>query len=118
VWSESGDPTDSVLTVYAFPSQVVNRYSQLKNLATSPHSPIQNRTKLRHFSPISTNWFQGSALEPTELQALPADAAIIRSRPASRCEAEPREQCVPWRSQGTSIKNGGDEREVSEINSI
>jgi len=52
-------------------------------------------------------------LEPTELQALPADAAIIRSRPASRCEAELREQCVPRRSQGTSIKNGGDEREVS-----
>jgi len=27
--------------------------------------------KKRHFSPITTNWFQGSALEPTELQALP-----------------------------------------------
>jgi len=27
--------------------------------------------KKRHFSPITTNWFQGPALEPTELQALP-----------------------------------------------
>jgi len=26
---------------------------------------------LGHFSPITTNWFQGSALEPTDLQALP-----------------------------------------------
>jgi len=26
--------------------------------------------KKRHFSANATNWFQGSALEPTELQAL------------------------------------------------
>ena len=71
--------------------------------------------KIRHPSPIATNWFQGSALEPTALQALPAEPTIIRSRPSLRCEAEPREQCIPRRSQGTRIKNGGDEREVTKI---
>jgi len=49
----------------------------------------------QHFSPIATNWFQGSALEPTELQALPAEPTSIRSRASLRCEAEPREQCIP-----------------------
>jgi len=60
------------------------------------------------------SWFQGSALEPTELEALPADPESVCSRLSSRCEAEPREQCVAWRSQGTRIKYGGDEWEVSK----
>ncbi len=83
------------------------------------HTPslAQINCKIRHFSPIAINWFQSSALEPTEMQALPADAAIIRSRPSLRSEAEPREQCIPRRSQGTSTINGGDDREVSKISS-
>ena len=76
-------------------------------------STTRKLVNYRHFSPIATNWFQGSALEPTELQALPADATIIRSRPSLQCKAEPREQCIPRRSQGTRIKNRGHEREVA-----
>ena len=47
-----------------------------------------------------THWFQGSALEPTALQALPADSVPF----ASQSEAEPREQCVPRQSLGTRIR--------------
>ncbi len=43
---------------------------------------------LRHFSPIATNWFQGSALEPNDLQALPAESSRIRGSLALRSEAE------------------------------
>ncbi len=42
----------------------------------------------RHFSLNATNWFQGSALEPAELQALPAEPRSIRSRPSLLFEAE------------------------------
>ena len=40
---------------------------------------------LRRFSPIATRWFQGSALEPTELQALPAEqlSSTVSLRSAS-----------------------------------
>ena len=36
-------------------------------------------------------------MEPTELQALPADATIICSRSSLGCEEEPWEQCIPNR---------------------
>ena len=74
---------------------------------------MQGLVIFRQFSPIATNWFRDSALEPAELRALPVEPTIGRSRPSLRCEAEPLEQCVPRRSRGTKIKNGGDEREVS-----
>ena len=50
------------------------------------------------YSLIAIDWFQGSALEPTDLQALPAESSSIRVSLALRNEAEPREQCVPGQS--------------------
>ena len=70
--------------------------------------------KKEHFSPIATNWFQGSALEPTDLQALPAESSSIRVSLALRNEAEPREQYVPRQSPGTRNFNGGVSREVAK----
>jgi hypothetical protein len=52
-------------------------------------------------TPPTANGFQGSALEPAELQAPPVVTAPVRSRLSMRSEAEPREQCVPRQSQGT-----------------
>ena len=63
----------------------------------------------------ATNWFQGSALGPTELQALPDELTIIRSRPLLQCEAEPRAQCIPRRSQGTRIQYGAVNRRACAL---
>ena len=53
----------------------------------------------RHFSLNTTIWFPGSAWEPNELQALPAELSLVnRLR-----EAEPPRQCVPRQSLGTSV---------------
>jgi len=62
---------------------------------------------LGHFSPIATDWFQGSALEPTDLQALPAESSRILVSVALQSEAEPPEQCVPRQSPGTRNVTGG-----------
>ena len=96
---ESGENTNAVIGDCA--THDAAKQSAKNNSAKEIHRTI------RHFSPIATNWFQGSALEPTELQALPAEPKIIRARPSLQCEAEPREQFIPRRSQGTRIKNGG-----------
>ena len=60
------------------------------------------------------HWFQGSALEPTALQALPAESLNIPDFTALRSEAEPRKQCVPRQSQGTRIVTGCVHREASK----
>jgi len=55
-----------------------------------------------HFSLIATDltdWFRGSALEPTDLQALPAESSSIRVSLSLRSEAKPRGQCVPKHGQ-------------------
>ena len=69
-----------------------------------------------HFSPIATDltdWFRGSALEPTDLQALPAESSSIRVSLSLRSEAKPRGQCVPRQSPETRKFTGGVSREVS-----
>ncbi len=58
-----------------------------------------------------TLWFPGSAWEPKELQALPAEASLI---PRTR-EAEPPRQCVPRQEPGNERVRGGVEREVSDF---
>jgi len=68
-----------------------------------------------HFSLIDTDWFQGYALEPPDLQALLAESSSIRVSLALRSEAEPREQCVPRQSPGTRNVTGGVSREVSNF---
>ena len=67
----------------------------------------------QYSSACATNWFQGSALEPTALQALPAESPVIRVSYAKRSEAEPRGQCVPRQSLGTRNIIGILQREVS-----
>ncbi len=57
----------------------------------------------------STTWFPGSAWEPKELQALPADASLV---PKAQ-EAEPPRQCVPRQEPGNERVRGGVKREVS-----
>ena len=74
----------------------------------------QSLNFFRHFSLIATDWFKGSALEPTDLQALPAELPSTHVSLVLRSEAEPREQCVPRRSPGTRNSTGGVSREVSE----
>ena len=61
-----------------------------------------------------TNWFQGSAVEPTDSQAPPAVPTSVGSRRLMRSEAESREQRIAWQRQGTRTKYGGDKREVSK----
>ena len=61
--------------------------------------------KIRHFSANSTRWFQGSALELADLQALPAESSSICVSLALRSEAEPREQYVSRQSLGTREYN-------------
>ena len=50
-----------------------------------------------------SDWFQGSALEPTALagSACRIDERCYFLATANECEAEPREQCVPRQSLGT-----------------
>ncbi len=73
----------------------------------------QKKVLFGHFSLIASDWFQGSALEPTDLQVLPAESSRIRVSLALRSEAEPREQCVPRQSPGTRNFTVGASREVS-----
>ena len=62
----------------------------------------------------TTTWFPGSAWEPNELQALPAELWFdSRLR-----EAEPPRQCVPRQEPGNERVSGGDQREVSLILAI
>ncbi len=67
--------------------------------------------KFRHYSPNTTFWFPGSALEPNELQALPAELSLDRRIR----EAEPPGQCVPRHEPGNERVHGGDWREVSKF---
>ena len=61
---------------------------------------------------IAADWFQGTALEPTDLQALPAESSSIRASLALQSEVEPREQSVPRQSPGTKNFTGRVSREV------
>ncbi len=63
---------------------------------------------------LTTNWFPGSAWEPNELQALPAEAPTeMRMQ-----EAEPRRQRVPRHEPGNECFSGGDQREVLFIRTV
>ena len=68
---------------------------------SSSDDPEDPRLKARPFSANVTDWFQGSGLEPTAMQALPAESPSIRGSIALRSEAEPREQRVRRQSPGT-----------------
>jgi len=68
---------------------------------------------LGHFSLIATDWFHGSALEPTELQALLAESSGIRVSLALRSEAESPKQFVPRQSPASRKFTGYVGREVS-----
>ena len=61
---------------------------------------MQYADKIRPFSTSVTHWFQGSALERTDLQVLAAEMPIICKSFALRSEAEPRGQRVPRQSPG------------------
>ena len=69
---------------------------------SSTDDPEDPQLKARSFSANAAHWFQGSALAPTAMQALPAESPSIRGSIALRSEAEPREQRVPRQSPGTS----------------
>ncbi|HUP81258.1 MAG TPA: YbaY family lipoprotein [Pirellula sp.] len=74
--------------------------------------------KIRHFSLIPSDWsewFQGSAWDPTDLQALPAESSGIRVSLALRSEAESRELCVPGQRPGTRNFTSGVSRELSKV---
>ena len=73
---------------------------------SSTDDPEDPRLKARPFSANVTDWFQGSGLEPTAMQALPAESLSIRGSIALRSEAEPLEQRVPRQSPGTSNIGG------------
>ena len=73
---------------------------------SSSDDPEDPRLKARPFSANVTDWFQGSGLEPTAMQALPAESLSIRGSIALRSEAEPLEQRVPRQSPETSNIGG------------
>jgi len=69
--------------------------------------PDRDRDRFfRHFSLFATVWFVwfwGSALEPTELQALPAETGDDPDPCLEGNEAEPRKQCVPKQEPGNEL---------------
>ena len=66
-------------------------------LKQKPLGMLHKHQDPRNISASATLWSQGSALEPTDLQALPAESVSV----ALRSESEPREQSVPRQSLGT-----------------
>ena len=79
-----------------------------RSIATFYQGKLQLPSFFRHFSLNATNWFPGSAWEPNELPALPAEAFD----PATIREAEPvLSQAGAWER----VSFGGDRREVSRF---
>ena len=62
-----------------------------------------------HFSLIATAWLRGSASEPTELQALPAELTCKQDSELDMREAEPRKQYVPRQEPGNETCCVGDQ---------
>ena len=76
--------------------------------ARHPHIAVENSAAKNN--PVNTTfWFPGSAWEPNELQALPAELLFDRRLR----EAEPPRQRVPRQEPGNERVRGGVQREVS-----
>ena len=63
-------------------------------LKQKPLGMLHKHQDPRNISASATHWFQGSALEPTELQALPAEPKSIRSRPSLRVGNNARDERI------------------------
>ena len=65
------------------------------------------------FSLNATTWFRGSASEPTELQALPAELPYKQDSELDWREAETRKQYLHRQEPGNERFYSGDPREAS-----
>ena len=91
-------------------------YSIIRWSVSDRRSSIdRNSGKIGHFSLNATAWFRGSASEPTEMLALPAELQCKQDSELDMREAEPQKQYVPRQEPGNEPFYGGDPREVSKI---